>query len=124
VGSGLAHIGDETDLATRFKIQRELVPLFSLDEIMAHIDSPPVSLIKIDVEGGELDVLQGAAETLKKHRPAIVCEIANREGCFGIGKEELTEFLKGLGYVPRRITDLADLPWTALELNTVFILSK
>ena len=68
-------------------------------------------------------MLRGATETLRKHRPAIVCEIDNREGRFGIGKEELTEFLKGLGYVPRRITDLAELPWTALDLNTVFTLS-
>lgn len=123
VGSGLAHTGDETDLATRFRTQRELAALFALDEIMAHIDCPPVSLIKIDVEGGELDVLRGATETLSKHRPAIVCEIDNREGRFGIGKEELSEFLKGLGYVPRRITDLAELPWTPPHLSTVFALN-
>lgn len=124
VGSGLAHIGDETDLASRFKIQRELVPLFSLDEIMAQIECPPVSLIKIDVEGGELNVLRGAIETLRKYRPALVCEVDNREGRFGIGKEELAEFLVGLGYVPRRITDLAELPWNALEANTVFTAGK
>jgi FkbM family methyltransferase len=122
VGIGLAHIGDEADLASRFQIRRELVPLFSLDEIMARVDCPRVSLIKIDVEGGELDVLRGAAATLAKHRPAILCEIDNREGRFGIGKDELADFLKGLGYVPRRISDLTELAWTALDKNTVFTL--
>lgn len=34
----------------------------------------PVSLIKIDTEGYELNVLKGAQETLRKHRPAIVAE--------------------------------------------------
>ncbi len=123
IGVGLAHIGDEADLAGRFPIQRELVAVFALDEIMAHIDCPPVSLIKIDVEGGELAVLRGATATLARHRPAILCEIDNREGRFGVGKDELTDFLKGLGYVPRRISDLSELGWDALEKNTVFTLS-
>ncbi|MBA3068397.1 MAG: FkbM family methyltransferase [Hyphomonas sp.] len=123
IGVGLAHIGDETDLACRFQIKRELVALYALDEIMAHIDCPRVSLIKIDVEGGELDVLRGAAGTLATHKPAILCEIDNREGRFGIGKDELADFLRGLGYVPRRISDLSELPWTALDKNTVFTLN-
>lgn len=123
VGIGLAHIGDETDLASRFRIKRELVSLCALDEIMARVDCPRVSLIKIDVEGGELGVLRGAAETLARHKPAILCEIDNREGRFGIGKDDLADFLKGLGYVPRRISDLSELPWTALDKNTVFTLN-
>jgi FkbM family methyltransferase len=124
VGIGLAHIGDETDLASRFQIRREMVALFSLDEIMARIDCPRVSLIKIDVEGGELGVLRGAAATLAKHRPAILCEIDNREGRFGVGKDELADFLQGLGYVPRRISDLSQLAWDALDKNTVFTLTE
>ncbi|MDP1554973.1 MAG: FkbM family methyltransferase [Hyphomonas sp.] len=124
VGIGLAHIGDETDLASRFQIRRELVPLFSLDEIMAHIECPRVSLIKIDVEGGELGVLRGAAATLATHRPAILCEIDSREGRFGVGKDELADFLRGFGYVPRRISDLSELSWDALDKNTVFTLSE
>ncbi|MFN4185583.1 MAG: FkbM family methyltransferase, partial [Hyphomonas sp.] len=119
----LAHIGDETDLANRFPIKREIVPLISLDEIMTYIDCPPVSFIKIDVEGGELDVLRGGIETLKKHRPSILCEIDNRESRFGAGKEDLPDFLRSLNYTPRRISDLAEIPWSALETNTVFTLN-
>jgi FkbM family methyltransferase len=124
IGIGLAHIGDEADLANRFQIKRELVSLYALDTIMAHINCAPVSLIKIDVEGGELEVLRGAEGLLRQHKPAILCEIDNREGRFGIGKHELAEFLRALGYVPRRISDLSELPWSALDKNTVFTLSE
>jgi FkbM family methyltransferase len=35
---------------------------------------PPVSMIKIDVEGGELDVLKGAGECLSRERPFVLLE--------------------------------------------------
>lgn len=34
------------------------------------------ALVKIDVEGAELDVLQGAEETLKNHRPVVISEFS------------------------------------------------
>ena len=48
----------------------ERVQIATIDDLpMAHCH-----LIKIDVEGMELDVLQGAAETVAKHRPALYIE--------------------------------------------------
>ena len=35
----------------------------------------PLSLLKIDVEGGELDVLVGAEKLISKWRPAIAIEV-------------------------------------------------
>ena len=38
-----------------------------------------VSLIKIDVQGFELNVLKGASKTIKKNRPIIIIELITRE---------------------------------------------
>ena len=50
----------------------ELVDLVCIDDLVDRGDVPPPRLIKIDVEGAESRVLQGAAATLAKHRPAIL----------------------------------------------------
>src|SRR5215831_10961753 len=39
----------------------------------------PPNLIKIDVEGGEFQVLSGARRLLSEFRPRILCEIHSRE---------------------------------------------
>lgn len=49
----------------------------------------PISLIKIDVEGMELEVLEGALWIITKYRPDLMVEINN---------PETLEFLEGLGY--------------------------
>lgn len=60
----------------------------------------PVHLIKIDVEGSELDVLRGAQELLKANPDcAIICEI-NRFALSQMGttEEELRTFMHDRGY--------------------------
>lgn len=59
--------------------QSSLVPMTTLDTIAAGRFSKKRLLIKLDVEGFELDVLAGAAETLRlHHRPAWMVEVLLR----------------------------------------------
>lgn len=54
---------------------RELeVQVRRLDSLVFEAKFPPPNLIKIDVEGAELDVLAGAARTLERYRPRLFIE--------------------------------------------------
>lgn len=59
----------------------------------------PIRLIKIDVEGMELDVLKGAFYTLDHHKyPPIVYECWTCYDWFEPRAKELDEHVRGLGY--------------------------
>lgn len=45
-----------------------------LDDVMRRFGRPPVGFVKVDVEGGEVEVLEGARETLTRWRPAVLVE--------------------------------------------------
>lgn len=51
------------------------VPLTTIDEAVETGAVPPPGIVKIDVEGAELEVLRGMESTLRHHRPTIICEI-------------------------------------------------
>ena len=53
-----------------------LVPTLSLDTLLETLPAP--SFVKIDVEGAELAVLQGAARLLREVRPSIYIEVDQR----------------------------------------------
>ena len=51
------------------------VPVWRLDDLVASEDTPRrISLIKLDVEGSEPEVIRGAMTTLTQMRPIIICE--------------------------------------------------
>ena len=54
----------------------ERVAVATLDELVKQHDLNP-GFIKIEVEGAELGVLRGAAETLQRCRPILLCELSS-----------------------------------------------
>jgi FkbM family methyltransferase len=64
------------------------------------IEVPKVDLIKIDVEGFEWHVLQGAMSLIRKNRPIFILEIhpVFLEG-YGVDYNKILDFLEDEGYV-------------------------
>ena len=114
---GLAHITppgqDEDPLAVEGQVVR-------LDDwpIGGH-----VSLLKIDVEGGELAALRGAVGLLTEHRPMVICE-TGLEGRYGHSTGDVVAFMATLGYHPYQyregILEPFDRAGPAADLNLVF----
>lgn len=69
-----------------------------LDDVLLESFQP--DFIKIDVEGGEFQVLQGAKEILQKHHPAIIMEFGlGAADHYGVTPEMMYDLLVGeLGY--------------------------
>jgi FkbM family methyltransferase len=68
----------------------QTVMAVSLDWAMGELPAPHV--LKIDVEGAEVEVLEGARELLKAHRPIVLCEVSHERA------QVVTDLLRGCGY--------------------------
>jgi FkbM family methyltransferase len=79
------------------------VPVARLDTIWTRLGRPRVSVIKVDVEGGELAVLRGAETLLRETRPALLLEAHQRER-----RRALTEWLAERGYARREEPGFAE----------------
>lgn len=76
------------------------VPITTLDAYLLRDKAVDrVDMMKIDVEGGELDVLRGAQEVLRRFRPLILCELEDRRTRqWGYGAAEIVSLLEESNY--------------------------
>lgn len=73
--------------------ERISVELVALDELMTQRRIAAPAVIKVDVEGGELQVLRGAAKLLREHHPTLFMEIHSPDLA-----RDCRSFLEDLGY--------------------------
>lgn len=70
-----------------------------LDDYVESNDINKIDAIKIDVEGAEMDILEGAKITLKRFRPIVMMEVNKIHlVCAGRTLKELMDFWKDLDY--------------------------
>jgi FkbM family methyltransferase len=102
----------------------ERVAVFPGDDALATLGTPPLSVIKIDVEGAELEVIEGLRGTLAT-RPFVVCEILpvftedGAKGRFRKPRQEaLLDCMRQAQYVLYRIMpDASIAPLTGIEIH-------
>ncbi len=76
----------------------------SLDDLLTKRGWPKVSLIKIDVQGAEQRVIEGARETIARFHPALFVEVDDGAlRAMGSDAESLLAGLDGLGYRIHRL---------------------
>ena len=101
--------------------QTVIRPSITLDCFLAIHGMSPPDLIKIDVEGAEQLVFNGASTLIGKHEPIFICE------CFSGWRAELVSMLEDIKYRiydADRISDYSDLTTNFLCLpNRYRILS-
>jgi FkbM family methyltransferase len=69
------------------------VPVVPLDDVWHALGNPSVSVMKIDVEGGEMDVLLGARTLVRSELPALLVEANEARQA-----QSHAAFLRPLGY--------------------------
>lgn len=68
----------DVDLQEFDRASRREVVTVTLDGFVSERGIDRVAFVKIDVEGGEFEVLGGGEATLRGHRPVVLCEIEDR----------------------------------------------
>lgn len=114
------------NIRERNTIQLIEVPLIQMDDFCAEHNIYP-DFIKVDVEGAELQVFQGASNVLRHKRPLIFTEIL-RKWCikFGHKASDVVDLLKSYDYKPyvlrsTEFVEIDNITNDTIDTNFIFI---
>jgi FkbM family methyltransferase len=101
------------DLRPAKELHSQWVACYRFDDAVSAINVPPVGLIKIDVEGAELEVLAGMDDTMRGSRPDIMCEVLHRDPAadkqqYADRLQKMQNLLKERNYAISRIVRTKD----------------
>jgi hypothetical protein len=86
--------------------QRVPVEVVAIDDLIFQQNLPRPAVVKIDVEGAEIDVLRGMARTLEDVRPVVAYEIDDgNAGAFDRKYQACESFLRDRRYRVDRLED-------------------
>ena len=94
---GLATIGSNVQRFTT--VAERAIECIELDNFVVAHNIPRVHFMKIDTEGAELLILQGARKMIARDHPIILMEYypINMEQC-NVREDEIVDFLREMGY--------------------------
>jgi FkbM family methyltransferase len=80
-------------------VRQVVVQTIALDEYLHRNRIDKVDLMKVDAEGGELQIFNGAKTLLSRFRPLIICEVLDKvTRPWGYPAREIVERLRTYGY--------------------------
>ena len=87
------NLSGEHNTGSKLHLKAEKVVVKSQTLDAMRVTQPSIDLIKLDVEGAEVSVLQGAMKTLVQDKPIVICEVL-----FNYNEQEIDEIMSSLGY--------------------------
>jgi FkbM family methyltransferase len=104
--SGERRLTLNADCPVDHKLGEDGIPVntTTIDDLLAAYGWPPVSLIKIDVQGAEASVIAGARRTIETFHPSLFVEVSDTTlQAYGASAETLLSTLLGFGYTIHRL---------------------
>lgn len=105
VGTGRGHVSSKGNVDVRMVV---------LDELIQSGSIPVPQFMKIDVEGCEMMVLEGARRLIETHRPRMI--LATHTPAL---EQACNDFLTARGYDVQELQVLGDTEWTAIPTEEI-----
>lgn len=98
--------GMSEEEATRLGYQQKKMPVIDLDSFVKNEKLPIPDLLKIDAEGLDIDVLEGAKDLIRDHVSIVMVEAGIMNKQFNNSALEILKYMDQIGF---RLFDITDL---------------